>query len=230
MPLQKVIAIDGPSGSGKSSVARRLASYFKITYIDTGAMFRAIGLFLDQEGIAFEEGPVLKNALDKLKLEYAVDDKKLVVINGHDVSTLIREHRVSGLASVVSQLPSVRTFLLNFQRELGTKIVCVMEGRDIGTVVFPQAFCKFFVTASVEIRARRRYDQLVEMGQSDIAMEQLIEDVQKRDELDSNRKLAPLKCASDAQMVDSSKMNLEEVVESLALVAREKAKAIGLNL
>lgn len=228
--MQKVIAIDGPSGSGKSSVARRLASYFKITYIDTGAMFRAIGLFLDQEGIAFEEGPALKKALDHLKLEYAVDDKKLVVINGHDVSTLIREHRVSGLASVVSQLPSVRTFLLNFQRELGTKIVCVMEGRDIGTVVFPQAFCKFFVTASVEIRARRRYDQLVEMGQSDIAMEQLIEDVQKRDELDSSRKLAPLKCASDALLVDSSKMNLEEVVESLAKIAKEKAKAIGLNL
>jgi len=230
VPLQKVIAIDGPSGSGKSSVARRLASYFKITYIDTGAMFRAIGLFLDQEGIAFEEGPELKTALSKLKLEYAVDDKKLVVINGHDVSTLIREHRVSGLASVVSQLPSVRSFLLDFQRELGTKIVCVMEGRDIGTVVFPQAFCKFFVTASVEIRARRRYDQLVEMGQSDISMEQLIEDVQKRDELDSNRKLAPLKRAEDAQLVDTSRMNLEEVVESLASIAREKAQAIGLQL
>ncbi|GAB4011695.1 MAG: (d)CMP kinase [Bdellovibrio sp.] len=228
--MQKVIAIDGPSGSGKSTVAKRLAKFFNVTYIDTGAMFRAIGLYLDQEGVPFEEGPELKAALSKLKLEYAVDDKKLVVINDHDVSTLIREHRVSGLASVVSQLPSVRDFLLKFQRDLGKKIICVMEGRDIGTVVFPEAFCKFFVTASVEIRARRRYDQLVEMGQSDISMDQLIEDVAKRDELDSNRKLAPLREAADAIHVDTSNMNLEEVVESLAEIARKKAKEIGLSL
>lgn len=224
------MAIDGPSGSGKSTVAKRLAKFFKVTYIDTGAMFRAIGLYLDQEGIAFEESEELTNALKKLKLEYAVDDKKLVVINGHDVSTLIREHRVSGLASVVSQLPSVREYLLNFQRKLGEKMICVMEGRDIGTVVFPEAFCKFFVTASVEIRARRRYDQLVEMGQSDISMEQLIDDVKKRDELDSRRLLAPLKKAPDAQLVDTTHMNLEEVVESLAKIARKKAQEQGLTL
>jgi cytidylate kinase len=142
----QVVAIDGPSGSGKSTIARDLAKELNVLYIDTGAMYRAIGYYADIKHIALEEGPSLSHFLDSLQLDYGTSETSLISINNIDLTDKIREHNVSKLASIISQLPSVRKYLLDFQRGLAANKVCVMEGRDIGTVVFPNAFCKFFIT------------------------------------------------------------------------------------
>lgn len=229
--ISKVIAIDGPSGSGKSTMAKNLASKLKILYIDTGAMFRSIGYYADLKGIKFEEGAELTDFLADLRMEYADSQQELVKINGKNLTPHIREHRVSTLASVISQLPSVRTFLLNFQRNLGANTICVMEGRDIGTVVFPDTFCKIFVTASKEVRARRRYDQICRQNpNSDETYEQVLEDVIERDRQDTHREVAPLKVAEEAILVDTSDMSEEEVLSRLVDIARQKANEYNLEL
>ena len=212
--FEKVIAIDGPSGSGKSTIARTLANDLKVLYIDTGAMFRAIAWAVDNANIKFEEGPELTEFLGNLNLEYHIDiyENLIIKINGIDLALKIREHNVSHLASLISQLPSVRSFLLNFQRQLAKNQVCVMEGRDIGTIVFPHSFCKFFITASAEIRAKRRLEQLRENGEGNITLQTVIEDVLKRDTLDMNRPVAPLKKAEDAFGLDTSSLALNDVV------------------
>ncbi|MBP9674638.1 MAG: (d)CMP kinase, partial [Bacteriovoracaceae bacterium] len=146
----KVIALDGPSGSGKSSVAREVAKRLSMVYIDTGAMYRALGWYIDSLHIPFVEGPLLTQALSGAHLIYAKDPKVLISINGVDLTQTIREHRVSDLASRISKIPQVRNYLLDFQRNLGQETTSIMEGRDIGTVIFPSAFCKIFMTASEE--------------------------------------------------------------------------------
>lgn len=224
---EKVIAIDGPSGSGKSTIARTLAHELNVLYIDTGAMFRAIGWAVDNAHLPFQEGPDLTNFLSNLKLEYQIKDTLIIKVNGLDLAEKIREHHVSHLASIISQLPSVRTFLLNFQRQLAKDQICVMEGRDIGTIVFPNSFCKFFINASAEIRAKRRLDQLRENGDNNISLETVIEDVKKRDELDMNRPVAPLKKAEDATGLDTSDLSLKDVVN--ILVNEVKFRAAHLN-
>lgn len=223
----RVVAIDGPSGSGKSTVARALASELGLLYIDTGAMFRALATYADSEGIEFKEGPELFTFLARLKMEYGVSDDVLIVINGRDLTKAIREHRVSKLASIISQLPSVRTFLLEFQRDLAGERLCVMEGRDIGTVVFPKAFIKFFVTASVETRAVRRLEQLRASGDGQVDLEQVVKDVKKRDETDMNRQVAPLKQASDAELVDTTEHTQLEIVRILAAKVRTRLSELS---
>ena len=160
MTQTTVIAIDGPSGSGKSTIAKTLASELGILYIDTGAMFRALAFHAHNAGIDLHDEQAVTKSLENIKIEYQTEDNALIKINGIDLSKKIREHHVSKLASIISQIPSVRTFLLDFQRNLANSKVCVMEGRDIGTVVFPNAFLKFFITASIEVRAKRMLDQL----------------------------------------------------------------------
>jgi cytidylate kinase len=226
--FEKVIAIDGPSGSGKSTIAKTLANELQVLYIDTGAMFRSIGFAASEAKIAFVEGEELNKFLENLKLEYFVNTSLSIKINGQELSEKIREHHVSHLASTISQLPSVRNFLLNFQRGLAKNQICVMEGRDIGTVVFPQSFCKFFITASPEIRAQRRLDQLKENGEKNISLEKVISDVKQRDELDMNRPVAPLKKSEDAMLVDTSNLSRSDVVN--ILVNEVKFRAAHLNL
>ena len=149
MPKDKVIAIDGPCGSGKSSVAKKVATSLGVIYIDTGAMFRALGYCCHKNGIPFEEGKKINDFLNDLDLKYAVSDDCLIEVNGENLTETIRDHSVSALASGISIIPSVRTFLLNFQRKLAAQVVCIMEGRDIGTVVFPNAFCKIYLTEAL---------------------------------------------------------------------------------
>lgn len=226
----QVIAIDGPSGSGKSTIARDLAHALNVLYIDTGAMFRAIAYVANEQNIPFVEGEVFQNFLKNLKVEYGVSKEILIQINGVDLSEKIREHHVSKLASVISQLPSVRKFLLEFQRNLAMNKICVMEGRDIGTVVFPNSFCKFFITASVDIRAERRLKQLQEGGDQNVSIEQIKNDVRKRDETDMNREVAPLKKADDAMLLDTTKLSLADIVNILSNEVKFRASHLGYKL
>lgn len=226
---KKVIAIDGPSGSGKSTLARKLAQQLQLIYIDTGAMFRALAYYADKKGVAFEEGEPMRNFLSGLKMQYGVSEDELILVNSENLTQKIREHQVSKLASIISQIPCVRQFLLNFQRQLADDDFCVMEGRDIGTVVFPEAFCKFYVTASLEVRSERRLEQLKEQGQN-VSLDQVTKDVMKRDESDINRASAPLKQADDAVFLDTSGLDLDEVLERLKEDVRTKARALGHEL
>jgi cytidylate kinase len=230
MSYCSVIAIDGPSGSGKSTVAKSLARELGILYIDTGAMFRALGYVADERSINLEDEQSVSSFLNDIKVDYQSEAGSLIKVDGIDLTEKIREHHVSKLASIISQIPSVRTFLLDFQRDLANSKVCVMEGRDIGTVVFPNAFCKFFVTASIEVRAQRRFDQLVEKGQKDVDLDQLKKDVKKRDDKDMGREVAPLKKADDAELVDTSEMGLDSVITYLKGKVGSKATEIGINL
>lgn len=228
--MQKVIAMDGPSGSGKSTMAKELARALHVLYIDTGAMYRALAYWAHKNVIPFEEGQTLNQFLKELNIEYGKGET-LIALDGEDLSQKIREHQVSTLASQFSQLPSVRKFLINFQRDLGAQTICVMEGRDISTVVFPEAFCKIFVTASPEVRAKRRLDQLKANGTDEgISMEQVLSDVLERDRLDTQREESPLKIAEDATVLDTSEMEPTEVLESLKRIARQKAKENSLQL
>jgi cytidylate kinase len=224
---EKVIAIEGPSGSGKSSIAKALAQDLKVLYIDTGAMFRALACAVHDAHIPFVEGQELTNFLAKLKLEYHITDALVIKVNNQNLSEKIREHHVSHLASLISQLPSVRAFLLSFQRQLAKDQVCVMEGRDIGTIVFPKSFSKFFITASAEIRAKRRLEQLKQSGDDSLSLQTVIDDVKKRDELDMNRAVAPLKKAEDAIGLDTTELSLKDVVNILA--SEVKFRAAHLN-
>jgi len=230
MSFSSVIAIDGPSGSGKSTVAKELAKNLNILYIDTGAMFRALAFSAHSQGVDLENEKAVKNFLDEIKLDYQTDDGCLVKVDNVDLSDKIREHEVSKLASIISQIPCVRSYLLDFQRDLAKSKVCVMEGRDIGTVVFPDAFCKFFITASIEVRAKRRFDQLAESGQENVDLEQLMKDVKKRDDKDTNRDVAPLKASEDASVIDTSDMPLELVISSLKNCVQSKAREVGITL
>ena len=227
--MRRVVAIDGPSGSGKSSVAKLLAKELGILYIDTGAMYRALAYAACERGVAFTEGLALQEFFGSIVFEYGKENS-LVSVDGEDLSLRIREHRISRLASDFSRLPSVREFLLDIQRDLPGSRTCVMEGRDIGTAIFPDAFCKFFVTASLETRAKRRLGQLRELGDDGATLDQIIEDQKKRDENDANRAVAPLKRADDAEAVDTEPCTLEEVVVLLAGKVRARAQKVGLAL
>lgn len=230
--VSQVIAIDGPSGSGKSSMAKRLAKTLGLLFIDTGAMFRAIGLYAHKENIPFEEGEALSSFLSSMDIRYTDSATDLISINGQNLTSEIRHHEVSLLASTISQLPTVRTFLLNFQRSLAKDHVCVMEGRDIGTVVFPDAFCKIFVTASAEVRATRRLDQLKSQNpQGDLpSYEQVLSDVIERDRKDTQREVAPLKVADGAKLVDTSDMRPDDVLNELVSIAKSKASEHNIAL
>ena len=227
--MKAVIAIDGPSGSGKSSIAKALADRLGILYVDTGAMYRALAYAADTRKIPFEEGHTLQGFFGSISLSYGEGDS-LVSIDGQDLTRQIREHRTSRLASDFSKLPSVREFLLGVQRGLPGNRTCVMEGRDIGTVIFPDAFCKFFVVASPETRAKRRLAQLSRQGRPKPTLEQTLKDQQQRDENDANRARAPLKQAPDAEVIDTDPYTLEDVIRLLIEKIEKRAGEVGLEL
>ena len=230
MEKSLVIAIDGPSGSGKSTIAQLLAKQLGLLYIDTGSMFRGLAYSAQKSNVPMESGETLNKFLAECNIEYGKSKEELISINGENLTPIIREHHVSKLASIISQVPEVREYLLNFQRNLAIEVLCVMEGRDIGTVVFPNAFCKIFITASAEIRAERRLNQLKEQGNLDVTLEQVVEDVKKRDESDINREVAPLKEADDAYFMDTTELNLDEILNKLKIIVKEKAVGLGIDL
>lgn len=223
----KVVAIDGPSGSGKSTVAKLLAKSLDYLYIDTGAMYRAIGYAADSNNIPFQEGAELKSFLSELKFEYGIDSKTLVVVNGENLTEKIREHHVSKLASDISKLPIVRDFLFQTQRSLGEKSFSVMEGRDIGTVVFPDAFIKVFLTASLDERTKRRQLQLEKNGEKH-EYDKIYEDVKQRDYNDTNRDIAPLKQADDGILFDTTAVSQDDVILKLEEMIQDRIKSLGL--
>lgn len=219
----KSIAIDGPAGAGKSTLARQLAEKLGFIYVDTGAIYRTVALaVLRAEMDPKDAGQVagLLGGLD-IRMDYGPDGEQRMFLNGEDVSGAIREHQVSGLASQVSAIPAVRDFLLDFQRRQAREHSVVMDGRDIGTVVLPEADVKIFLTAAPEARAKRRLLELQQRGQQ-ADYEAVLRDIIQRDEQDANRPIAPLRQAEDARLLDTTRLNLEQSLEALVRLVKEK--------
>ncbi len=208
----KVIAIDGPSGSGKSTIAKIVAKKLGLTYLDTGAMFRAIGLFLHDKNISKDNISQISKELVELDFKYALSDSNLVQINGENLTDKIREHHVSQIASQYSQLEVVREYLKELQRSIAGARASILEGRDIGTVIFPDAALKFFLTADPLIRAERRLAQIKEKEpDTNLTAELIHADIVNRDKTDQNRAIAPLVKAEDAIEVDTTSMSIDDV-------------------
>lgn len=209
------IAIDGPAGAGKSTIAKKVAEKLGIVYVDTGALYRVVGLHMLNKKIdLFDSNTVvceLKNC--KISMNYVAGIQKMFLC-GKDVTNLIRTDDVSMAASIVSAISEVREFLLDLQRKIAKHQDIIMDGRDIGTVVLPNASVKIFLTASINLRAKRRYDQLIASGEN-VVFENVLSEMKKRDLQDMNRKIAPLKQAKDAVLLDTSNLSLEESVESV---------------
>lgn len=217
------IAIDGPAGAGKSTLARRLAEELGYYYVDTGAIYRTAAYFLDLLGISPKDKDGVTRYMDELTIgmEYDEAGKQHMLMNGMDVTDEIRTQDISQKASLVSAYPIVREMLLDMQREAARKHNVIMDGRDIGTVVLPKADVKIFLTATPEVRARRRCDELTAKGQK-ASYERILKEIQQRDYQDSHRAVAPLKQARDAVRLDTSQMAIEEVVEAMKEIVREK--------
>ena len=211
------IAIDGPSGAGKSTMARKLAADFGFIYVDTGAIYRTVGLAAYRAGIDRHDEPAVKALLPKLSIEMRYNEagEQRMFLDGEDVSEAIRMPEISICASDVSSLPAVRSFLLEMQRKLAREHNVVMDGRDIGTVVLPDADLKIFLTASAEQRAKRRMLELEAKG-VDASFDEVLKDIEYRDDQDTKRAAAPLRAAEDAVRVDTSSLNFEESAAVLA--------------
>lgn len=219
------IAIDGPAGAGKSTIAKKLAKKISFIYVDTGAMYRAMGYYFLQHGIKAEEEEKIKEVCDDISVALAYENGvQKVLLNGEDISDKIRQEEVGNMASATSGYGFVRAKLLSLQQDMAAQHNVIMDGRDIGTCVLPNAQLKILLTASVEVRAKRRYDELVAKGeQCDLA--EIEKDISERDYRDMHREIAPLKAAEDAVMLDSSDLNIDEVVEAIY----EQAKKAGLD-
>lgn len=220
--MGKQIAIDGPAGAGKSTIAKLLSKQKGFIYVDTGAMYRAIALFILESKVPFDdEGAVEKAIPDAdVRLKY-IDDKQCVLLNGKDVTGRLRTEEVGNIASKVSAYPSVRSCLKELQRRTAEENDVVMDGRDIGTVILPNAPLKVFLTASVSVRAKRRFLELTEKGE-ECDIKKIEADIRERDERDMTRETAPLKQAEDAILLDSSDLSIDEVVSKLLELCRER--------
>ncbi|WP_405343929.1 (d)CMP kinase [Ruminococcus sp.] len=217
------IAIDGPAGAGKSTIARLAAKELGYIYVDTGALYRTIGLAAFRRDLTADDKEQIIAMLPEIKVELAFNERQeqIVLLDGEDVSGLIRTPEISMMASAVSAIPEVRAYLLDLQRDMAHTNNVIMDGRDIGTVVLPDAKIKIFLSASPECRARRRYDELIEKGM-DIKYEDILSDVIARDYADSHRDIAPLMPADDAITVDTSGEDLETSVNKLLGIMRDK--------
>lgn len=215
------VAIDGPSGAGKSTLARRLAADLGYVYVDTGAMYRAIGLYASRQGADLHDEAAVAALLPQIRLDIRlVDGTQHVYLNGEDVSEAIRAEAIGMAASAVSAHGAVRAFLLETQRSLAAGQNVLMDGRDIGTVVLPHATVKIFLTASPEARARRRCLELRQKGK-DADYETVLADIRRRDEQDTNRPIAPLRQAEDAIRIDTSEIDFDQSFELLERTIRE---------
>ena len=220
------IAIDGPSGAGKSTISKTVAKKMGIVHIDTGAIYRTIGLYFYNKGIECTDAEKIIPLLDDIKIELVMTpDGQKMLLDGKDVSKEIRQHHISQCASQVSAIPQVRTHLLDMQRDFAKKQSIVMDGRDIGTVVLPDADIKIFLTASPESRAQRRYEELIGRGEN-VSYDKILEDVKTRDYNDSHREIAPLKPAKDSILVDTTGFELKDSVSKILGIIEEKVKCL----
>ena len=217
------IAIDGPAGAGKSSLSKEVAKELSFIYVDTGALYRTIGLATSRKGISKDDKDGIVSLLDEIEVKLAFNDEgtQIVLLNGEDVSGFIRTPQASMYASAVSAIPEVRAFLLDLQRNMAKNDNVIMDGRDIGTVVLPDAKIKIFLTASAEKRAMRRYKENIEKG-IEVSYEEVLKDVNERDYNDSHRAIAPLKPADDSVIVDTSDYDFEGSKNLLLKVIRER--------
>ncbi len=219
----KSIAIDGPSGAGKSTLARLAAKKFGLIYVDTGALYRSVGLYALRKGVASKDEAGVAALLSDIKVEMRYDEEGLqrMFLNGEDVTNEIRIPEASIYASDVSAMPPVRAYLLSMQREMAQKYNVIMDGRDIGTVVIPNAGLKIYLTAQPEERARRRYKELMDKNIS-TTYDEVLRDIMYRDKNDSERSTAPLKAADDAITVDTTGKNLDECLQIICALVKEK--------
>jgi cytidylate kinase len=217
------IAIDGPAGAGKSTIAKRLAKELGYCYVDTGAIYRTVAYFLDLLGVSPKDVDGVERYIDELTINIEYDENGLqhMIMNGMDVTGDIRSQDISQKASLVSAHAVVREVLLDMQRDVARKNNVIMDGRDIGTVVLPNADVKIFLTTSPEVRAKRRTDELTAKGQKAV-YETILKEIIQRDYQDSHRLVAPLKQADDAVLVDTSNLNIEEVMETIKGIVRER--------
>lgn len=219
------IAIDGPSGAGKSTLAKMIAEELRFLYVDTGAIYRTVGLYAQKNNVDPHDAPAVTALLDSIKIEMNHGDDGLqhMYLNGEDVTTDIRQHAISAYASAVSAIPQVRAFLLELQRSFARTNNVVMDGRDIGTVVLPDAQVKIFLTAAPENRARRRYEELLQRGQQ-ADYDTVLKDLIQRDYNDSHRESAPLKQADDAILLDTTGNTLLQSYELMLNTVKERLK------
>ncbi len=217
------VAIDGPAGAGKSTIAKAAAARFGFIYVDTGAIYRTVGLAVQRAGIDQTDGKAVAALLPELsiRLDYGPDGTQRMYLNGEDVSVEIRQPEISMYASAVSAIPAVRDFLLEMQRDMAKTGSVVMDGRDIGTVVLPDAGLKIFLTASAEARAKRRLAELLQKGEN-CTLQQVMDDMLRRDTQDANRAAAPLRAAEDAILADTTDFTLEESIEYICGLIRER--------
>ena len=209
------VAIDGPAGAGKSTIAKAIAKKLGYVYVDTGAMYRAMALYFLRSNISKDDEAKISSVVDDISVSIKYEDgAQHVILNGEDVTGLIRTEEVGNMASATSVYGPVRTKLVALQQELAKTTDAIMDGRDIGTVVLPNADVKVFLTASVECRAKRRYDELVGKG-LEADFDKIAKDIEERDYRDSHREISPLKQAEDATLVDSSDMTIDEVVDAI---------------
>ncbi|MDD5803889.1 MAG: (d)CMP kinase [Clostridia bacterium] len=218
------IAIDGPAGAGKSTIAKRVAKELSFIYVDTGAMYRAVALYLLKKGIDGNDSRAIADNCQMAEVSIRYENgEQIVILNGENVNPYLRTEEVGNMASKSSANPAVRAHLLNLQRELAARNDVVMDGRDIGTTVLPDAQVKIYLTASVEARAKRRYDEYLAKGEK-ADLEEIKKDIEIRDHQDMTREISPLRQADDAVLVDSSLMNIDEVVAAILAIYKEKVK------
>lgn len=223
MPKTYSIAIDGPAGAGKSTIAKRLAKELGYYYVDTGAIYRTVAYFMDLWGVSPKDIDGVTRYIDELTIEIEYDEDGLqhMIMNGMDVTEDIRTPEISQKASLISAHACVREVLLDMQREVAEQHNVVMDGRDIGTVVLPKANVKIFLTASAEVRAQRRTDELIAKGQK-ANYKEILKQIQQRDYQDTHREIAPLKMSRDSVKLDTSEMNIDEVVMAMKKIIAEK--------
>ena len=217
------VAIDGPAGAGKSTIARRLARELGYRYVDTGAIYRTVAYFMDLWGVSPKDIDGITRYIDELTIRIEYDDEGVqhMIMNGMDVTEDIRSQDISQKASLISAHAVVREMLLDMQREVARRFNVIMDGRDIGTVVLPKATVKIFLTASAEVRAKRRTDELLAKGQK-ADYNTVLKEIRQRDYQDTHREIAPLKMARDSVKVDTSDMNLEQAVEAIRNIIMKK--------
>lgn len=229
MKKDDVIALDGPSGSGKSTVAKKIADQLGLVYIDTGAMFRATAYALQHTGIDFTksnlnetENHLITDFFQKHRFQYAPSPGVLIQLDNLNLTDVIREHQISKLASEVSKHQVIREFLKLWQRAIVKDRPAILDGRDIGTIIFPNALLKVFLTASPEERAQRRFEELKQRGQEDVSYQMILQDIKERDYQDMTRVIAPLKRAEDGIELDSSGKTVSQIVDEIVELWKQK--------
>lgn len=216
------IAIDGPAGAGKSTIAKRVAKELNFIYVDTGAMYRAMALFFQQNQIDPKDEEAVSDACEGIVISISYEEgQQRILLNGENVTGLLRREEIGNMASIVSGYPAVRKTLLSLQQDLARTQDVIMDGRDIGTCVLPDAPLKIYLTASVETRGQRRYQELKEKG-AECDLEEICGDIAERDRRDMEREISPLRQAEDALLIDSSHMNVEEVTAAILQYAKER--------